>query len=171
MNQYSSLAKETIEKYIKNGETISSPEELPKKMDRKAGTFVTIIKNGDLRGCIGTFLPTKENIAQEIISNAIVAATKDYRFEPIKESELNQLSYEVSILSEPEIIKNIGELDPKKFGIIVKTANPPLKSALLLPDIEGVDTVKKQISITCRKGDINPETEEIEIYKFKVEKY
>lgn len=186
MNPLVLLAKEAVENFVKNGDIISSPKNLAEEfLNRRTGTFVTIEKNGQLRGCIGTYLPTKENIAEEIISNAIAAATEDYRFGPIQKEELSDLSYIVYILSEPELVKDINELDPKKFGIIVKTApitylnntdvvfngHLPHKSGLLLPDLEGVNTVEEQISIACQKGGIYPETERIILYKFSVEKY
>ncbi|PJB16084.1 AMMECR1 domain-containing protein, partial [Candidatus Falkowbacteria bacterium CG_4_9_14_3_um_filter_38_19] len=159
----------TVETFIKKGEIISPPEDLPKEfLEKKAGTFVTIEKNGNLRGCIGTYLPTRENIAQEIIQNAIAAATEDYRFGPIQEKELSSLSYTVYILSEPELVRDIKELDPQKYGIIVKTE---IKTGLLLPDLEGVDTIEQQLSITCQKGGIDPLGEKIFIYRFTVEKY
>jgi len=186
MHELVKLAKSAVENYIKEGEIISSPDGLSEEfLKKRAGTFVTIMKNGNLRGCIGTYLPTKENIAREIISNAIAAATEDYRFGLVQEEELPYLSYTVYILSEPELVKDISKLNPKKFGIIVKTA--PItspnrtdvvfnghyvsKSGLLLPDLEGIDTVDQQISIACQKGGINPEKEQILIYKFTVEKY
>jgi len=163
------LAKKTVETFIKKGEIISPPEDLPKEfLEKKAGTFVTIEKNGNLRGCIGTYLPTRENIAQEIIQNAIAAATEDYRFGPIQEKELSSLSYTVYILSEPELVRDIKELDPQKYGIIVKTE---IKTGLLLPDLEGVDTIEQQLSITCQKGGIDPTQEKILIYRFTVTKY
>ncbi|PIR02742.1 MAG: AmmeMemoRadiSam system protein A [Candidatus Nealsonbacteria bacterium CG_4_9_14_0_2_um_filter_37_38] len=180
------LAKKAVETYVVEEKIIPLLSELRGEfLDRKSGTFVTIEKNGQLRGCIGTYLPTKENIAKEVIHNAIAAATEDYRFGPIRKEELPQLSYTVYILNEPELIKSIKELDPKKYGIIVKTipivsprgtdvvfnGHMPHKSGLLLPDLEGVDTVEQQISIACQKGGINPIAEKIVIYKFTVEKY
>jgi len=187
MNPYIWLAKQAIENYIKEGKIISVPADLPEEfLKRRAGTFVTIEKNGELRGCIGTYLSTKENIAKEIISNAIAAATEDYRFGPIQKEELPYLSYTIYILSQPELVRDIKELNPKKFGIIVKTVPitspdgtdvvfnghiPYYKSGLLLPNLEGVDTIEKQISIACQKGGINLEEEKIIIYKFRVEKY
>jgi AmmeMemoRadiSam system protein A len=163
------LAKQTVETYINEGKIISPPIDLPKEfLKRKAGTFVTIEKNSELRGCIGTYLPTRENIAEEIIHNAIAAATEDYRFRPIEREELPELSYTVYILNEPELVKDLKELDPKKYGIIVRTET---KTGLLLPDLEGVDTVEKQIAIACHKGWINPVKEKILVYKFTVEKF
>lgn len=180
------LAKQTVEAYVKEGKIIEPPADLPEEfLKRRAGTFVTIQKNGNLRGCIGTYLPTKENIAQEVIRNAIAAATEDYRFGPIEERELSALSYTVYILSKPELVKNIKELNPKKYGIIVKTipitkpngtdvvfnGHLSYKSGLLLPDLEGIDTIEKQISIACQKAGIDLRREKIIIYKFTVKKY
>lgn len=186
MNPYTSLAKSAVETYVKKGEIIAIPPGLPSNLlERRAGIFVTLEKGQKLRGCIGTYLPTKENIAKEIIFNAIAAATEDYRFGPIREEELPELSYTVYILSNPEEVKDLKELNPKKYGIIVKTApigslnstdvvfngHQPFKSGLLLPDLEGVDTIEKQIAICCQKGGIDPEKEKIILYKFTVEKY
>lgn len=183
---YVQLAKKAVESYIKKGEIISPFNDLPKEfLERRAGTFVTIEKDGELRGCIGTYLPTRENIAEEIIHNAISAATEDYRFGPIEKEELPHLSYTVYILNKPDLVKDIEELDPKKYGVIVKSQGfvsgsdvifnprprPYQKCGLLLPDLEGVNTAEQQISIACQKGGINPEKEEIATYKFTVEKY
>ncbi len=185
MSPYVELAKEAVENYIKKEKIISPAENLPKHLlARKAGTFVTIEKKGELRGCIGTYLPTRINIAEEIIRNAVAAATEDYRFNSIKKEDLPHLSYTVYILSYPKPVKNIKELNPKKFGIIVKTApfaypdedvvfdnNVPFKSGLLLPDLPGIDNVEKQFLIACQKGEIDPAKEKVYIYSFTVEKY
>jgi len=165
MNPYVLLAKETVEDYVKEKKIINLPGEFS---DKKSGVFVTIKKNGQLRGCIGTYLPTKENINEEIIQNAVAAATEDYRFGSIQKEELPELSYTVYILNKPELVKDINELNPKKYGIIIKAG---LKLGLLLPDLEGVDTVEKQISIACQKGNIDLTGEKIIIYRFTVEKY
>jgi len=179
------LAKQAVESYIKERKIISPPEDFPQEfLTKRAGTFVTIEKDGQLQGCIGTYLPTKINIAQEIIHNAVAAATEDYRFSPIKEEELPCLSYTVYVLSYPQPVKDIGTLNPKKFGIIVKTApfaypdenvvfdgRVPFKSGLLLPDLAGVDTIEQQISIACQKGGVDPAKEKVFIYRFTVEKH
>jgi len=180
------LAKSAVETFIKEGKIISLLEDLPEEfLKRRAGTFVTIDKENELRGCIGTYLPTRINIAEEVIRNAIAAATEDYRFGSIQKEELPYLSYTVYILSYPEPVKDIKELNPKKFGVIIKTGPftfpnekevvfdgvIPYKNGLLLPDLEGVDTIEKQISIACQKGGIDPESEKIFIYRFTVEKY
>jgi uncharacterized protein (TIGR00296 family) len=200
MNPLVLLAKKAIENYVKERKIVDIPNDLPEEfLKKKAGTFVSIFRSTretdakqehetdakELRGCIGTYLATRKNIAEEVIYNAIAAATEDYRFGPIREDELPYLSYTVYILSEPELVKNISELDPKKFGIIVKTIPIALstgidvvfnghfvpKTGLLLPDLEGIDSIEQQISIACQKGGINPAKEKILIYKFTVEKY
>lgn len=169
MNSLVSLAKSAVENYIKERRVISPPKDLPKELfERKAGVFVTIEKDGRLRGCVGTYLPVRDNIGEEIIHNAIAAATEDYRFGAIKKAELPRLSYIVYILQKPEKVLDLAELNPKKFGIIVKAGE---KSGLLLPDLEGVNTVAEQISICCQKGGIMLKQENVEIYKFTVEKY
>ncbi|MBL7142478.1 MAG: AMMECR1 domain-containing protein [Candidatus Pacebacteria bacterium] len=194
MNQYVLLAKQTVENYLIERKIIAPPTNLPKEfLEKRAGVFVTIEKcassahppmRRELRGCIGTYLPTKINIAEEIINNAIAAATEDYRFEPIKKDDIPYLSYTIYVLSEPELIENINELNPKKFGIIVKTApfafpnedpvfdgNVSSKTGLLLPDLEGINVPEEQFSIACQKAGINPEKEEVFIYRFIAEKY
>jgi len=173
MNEYVKLAKNTIETYVKTGKKIEIPKDLPEEFyNCRKGVFVTIYKinpEKKLRGCIGTFLPTKENITQEIIDNAISAATCDYRFNPISENELDELVYETSILNSPEQIYSSHDLDVKRFGVIVKSADG--KSGLLLPNINGVETPEHQISIACQKAGINLEKEEIELYRFTIIKY
>lgn len=169
---YIELAKKAVENYIKKGEIISPFNDSPKEaLTQKSGTFVTIMENGDLRGCIGTYLPTKRNIAEEIIHNAIAAATEDCRFRALCEEELLELSYSVYILNEPEQVKDLKELNPKRYGILVRTALLTAKSGLLLPDLDGINTIEKQISIACQKGGIDPTKERVLIYKFTTQKY
>jgi AmmeMemoRadiSam system protein A len=161
------LAKKSIEAYIREGRVIEPPEPLSPEMNEKAGVFVCIKKNGQLRGCIGTFSPSYACVAIETIKNAISAATKDPRFHPVQEDELEGLEYCVDILSPPEKAKDLKELDPNKYGIILVCGN---RKGLLLPDIEGVDTVDEQIRITRLKACILPE-EEAEVYRFEVKRY
>ena len=165
---YVKLARETIENYIKYGKIITPPLSLPEEMiNQKAGVFISLKKFGDLRGCIGTFMPTQENIAQEIIKNAISAAVDDSRFSPVNVSELEDLSISVDVLSAPEEVKDISQLDPKKYGVIVSSG---YKKGLLLPDLEGVDTVEYQIEIAKRKAGIYPD-EKVKLYRFEVKRY
>jgi AmmeMemoRadiSam system protein A len=165
---YVKLARETIENYIKYGNIISPPKDLPEEIiNQKAGAFVSLKKYGNLRGCIGTFLPTEENIAAEIIRNAISAATGDPRFPPVTISELSDLTISVDILSPPEEVEDVSQLNPKKYGVIVSSG---FKKGLLLPDLEGVDTVEEQIDITKRKAGIYP-SEKVKLYRFEVKRY
>jgi len=165
---YVRLARETIENYVKQGKIITPPKDLPEEMiNQKAGVFVSLKKFGDLRGCIGTFMPTQENIAQEIIKNAISAAIDDPRFSPVTVFELEDLSISVDVLSAPEEVKDTSQLDPKKYGVIVSSG---YKKGLLLPDLEGVDTVEYQIDIAKRKAGIYP-NEKVKLYRFEVKRY
>ncbi|MDD3013031.1 MAG: AmmeMemoRadiSam system protein A [Candidatus Gastranaerophilales bacterium] len=163
------FAKLTVEKYIKENKKPSLPLSLVGIEVEKAGSFVSIkTKNGDLRGCIGTIFPTKNTIIEEIVHNAISASTQDPRFEPIKRYELNDLVYSVDVLHPPEDVASLDELDPNIYGIIVLAQSG--RQALLLPDLEGVDTVEDQIAICMRKAGI-PSHEAISIKRFKVDRY
>jgi AmmeMemoRadiSam system protein A len=161
------LAKKTVETYVREGNRIKPPDPLPPEMSEKAGVFVCLKKHGQLRGCIGTFLPTCESTGEETVRNAISAATQDYRFSPVKEDELGELVYSVDVLSRPEKVKDISELNPKKYGVIVVSGQ---RRGLLLPDLEGVNTVEEQIRITRMKAGILPH-EQIAIYRFEVNRY
>lgn len=191
------LAKKAVKEYLETGNTINPPKGLPEKiLKEKAGVFVSIYKThqkpqiktlkttkkelrglprslrhpvGVLRGCIGTFLPTKENIAQEIIANSILAVTKDPRFEPVVKDEFSNLKFSIDILEPPETIKDIKKHHPKKHGLIVKCQDG--RCGLLLPDIDGVDTLEQQYLICCQKGNIDPLAEKPSFYSFNVKRY
>lgn len=165
---YVRLARETIENYIKHEKIIAPPLNLPKEMiNQKAGVFVSLKKFGNLRGCIGTFMPTQENIAQEIIKNAISAAIEDPRFSSVNATELEELTISVDILSAPEEVDDISHLDPKKYGVIVSSG---YKKGLLLPDLKGVDTAGEQVDIARRKAGIYPD-EKVKLHRFEVKRY
>ena len=157
------LARKAIFEYVQNGKTISPIKE-KSMINQRAGVFVSIHKFGKLRGCIGTILPTTDSIYREIIQNAISAATRDPRFSPITEDELEFLEISVDVLSTPEIVHNYFELDPKRYGVIVSSG---MKRGLLLPDLDGIDDIPTQIEIAMRKGNITID-EEITIQKFEV---
>ena len=162
---YVMLARKSLESYILRGETIEIPENIPDEMRKeKAGAFVSIHKFGRLRGCIGTILPTTDCVAKEIIDNAISASTRDPRFNPIEPEELKWLEINVDVLKEPEDIASADELDVKKYGVIVSRG---FKRGLLLPDLEGVDTVEEQILIAKQKAGI-AEGEPVELQRFEV---
>ncbi len=162
---YVFLARATLEAYVRTGKTISVPDKLPIEMlNSKAGVFVSIKKDGELRGCIGTTTSTRKNIAEEIINNAISAGTKDPRFYPVEADELDDLIYSVDVLMEAEDISDKNALDVEKYGVIVRNGH---KAGLLLPNLEGVDTVDKQIEIVLKKAGIS-RNEKYSMQRFEV---
>jgi len=160
------LAKETVESYIRNGK-VARPKELTPEMKERAGVFVSLHKHGQLRGCIGTFEPAKDNVAEEIIANAISSSTMDPRFPPVTASELDDLEYSVDILTAPEPVADLSQLDPKEYGVIVESG---WKRGLLLPDLEGVDSVEEQIAICRLKAGISA-SEPLNLYSFQVRRF
>lgn len=170
MDEYVNLAKHTIEQYVNYGTVFEIPDSLPQAFYRlKRGVFVTIRAAGHLRGCVGTVLPTKSNLAQEIVDNALVACSRDPRFYPVAKEELINLHLEVNVLSIPKPIKNLKNHNPKKMGLIVKAKDG--RTGLLLPGLENVDTTGKQLAIACRKGEIDPERDDYDLLAFEVEKH
>jgi len=161
------LAKDTVEKYISTGESPSPPEEPTPEMSEKAGVFVSIKKADELRGCIGTYSPATDNVAMEVIQNAISAATQDPRFSPVTRSEFGELEYSVDVLLPPEKVNSSDALNPKRYGIIVRKGN---HRGLLLPDLDGVNTVEEQIRIAALKAGLSS-AEDAEIYRFEVKRY
>ncbi|MBR1440775.1 MAG: AmmeMemoRadiSam system protein A [Lachnospiraceae bacterium] len=162
---YVKLARASLESYITKGEVISVPGDLPSEMtSERAGAFVSIHKQGRLRGCIGTILPVTNCVAKEIIQNAISASTRDPRFSPITESEIPYLEINVDVLTKPEDIASPAELDVKKYGVIVSGGG---RRGLLLPDLDGVDSVEQQIDIARQKGGIMPD-EDVRLQRFEV---
>jgi len=166
MSPLTRLAKETVEKYIREGRP---PElaELTPEMEEQAGVFVSIHKLGELRGCIGTFEPMENNVAEEIITNAISSATRDPRFPQVMPDELKYLDYSVDVLTQPEPVEDKEQLDPKKYGIIVESG---WRRGLLLPDLEGVNSVEHQIDICRQKAGIEPD-EPVVLYRFEVKRH
>ncbi len=169
MSVYVDLAKKTVSKYLTN-ERLLKTEKLPKEFLKRAGCFVSIhvAKTNALRGCIGTIAPVYKNLASEIIANATSAAFHDPRFAPVKISELKNLKFSVDVLGEPELIKSVDKLDPKKFGVIVKSIDG--RTGLLLPALDGVDTVAKQIEIALEKAGIN-DNKDVLLYRFTAKRY
>jgi AmmeMemoRadiSam system protein A len=160
------LAKDTVDTYIKTGKIIK-PQNLTREMQESAGVFVSIHKQGKLRGCIGTFEATRDNVAEEIVHNAISSATQDPRFNRVAKHELDDLDYSVDVLTSPKPVKDKTQLDARKYGIIIQSG---YRRGLLLPDLEGVDTVAHQIEICRQKAGISPE-EYIDISSFEVRRY
>ncbi len=161
------LASDSLTNYLINGDYIDTPSYVTDEMkNTKRGVFVTLKRDGALRGCVGTFLPTTESVSEEIIKNAVSAGIYDSRFLPVEVGELDEIKFSVDVLTEPQEA-SIGELDPKKYGVIVKSESGV---GLLLPDLEGVDTVEEQIDIALQKGGISPDAE-YTIEKFEVIRY
>lgn len=162
---YVKLARLSLESYIRDGKKTEASDSLPEELIRnRAGVFVSIKKDGNLRGCIGTIGPTTENIAEEIIRNAINAGTDDPRFFPIEEDELDKLIYSVDVLGKPEKIASMDELDVRKYGVIVSNNG---RRGLLLPNLSGVDSVEKQVNIALQKAGISKH-ESSELERFEV---
>lgn len=167
MHPLAELAKNSVESYIRDRKVFELPEADAEGLSEKAGVFVCLKKRDQLRGCIGTFMPAKQHIADEIIANAVSAATQDPRFPPVTEDELEEISYSVDVLSTPEKVSDLSELDPRRYGVIVTKGS---RKGLLLPDLEGVDTVKEQLNIARMKAGILPD-EPVEILRFEVKRY
>lgn len=149
-----SLARRAIEAFVHTGNRISPPR-TSGLLSARAACFVSIkTLDGGLRGCIGTIEPAKETLAEEVIMNAINAASRDPRFRPVSSDELANLRYSVDILGAPEST-TMEKLDPARYGVIVEDESGELRG-LLLPDIEGVDTATKQVEIAARKAGIAP---------------
>ena len=159
------LAWQSVENCVMRRGILPVPEGLPGELlHRRAGAFVSIHKQGRLRGCIGTIAPTRDSLAEEIIRNAVSAAMHDPRFEPIRPDELPWLEISVDVLGEPEDIASEDELDVKRYGVIVSRGH---RRGLLLPDLDGVDTVRQQVDIARQKAGIGPH-EKVALQRFRV---
>lgn len=165
---YVVLARTVIEEYVLTGKKAAVPNNFPNEaLTKKAGVFVSLKKHGELRGCIGTISATEDSIAKEIIRNAISASTQDPRFPPVRPDELPALVYSVDVLGDKEEISSPEELDVKRYGVIVSSGG---RRGLLLPNLEGVDTVREQIEIAMRKAGIR-KGERIKLERFEVVRY
>jgi AmmeMemoRadiSam system protein A len=165
---YVRLARQSIEAFVSAHRQVKSSPLLPEEMVKeRAGVFVSIHENGELRGCIGTTSPLQSCIADEIIANAISACSQDPRFSPITTDELPYLSLSVDVLLPYESISSPKQLDVKKYGVIVEKGT---RRGLLLPNLDGVDTVAQQIQIAKRKAGI-PEEDNVSLYRFEVKRH
>ena len=159
------LAWRSVENWVLNRKVMDVPEGLPEALAQgRAGAFVSIHKQGRLRGCIGTIAPTRNSLAEEIIHNAVSACSRDPRFAPVRADELKWLEINVDVLGAPEDIASEAELDVKRYGVIVSRGS---RRGLLLPDLEGVDTVRQQVDIARQKAGIGP-TERVDLQRFEV---
>ena len=163
---YVQLARKTVEMYVRDRVKPEVPAGLPPEMlSTRAGAFVSIHEHGKLRGCIGTIAPVRSCVAQEIIDNAVSASTRDPRFDPITADELEWLEISVDVLGEAEPIASPAELDVKRYGVIVTKGT---KRGLLLPDLDGVDTVEQQIAIAKSKAGIADWDKKVQLERFEV---
>ena len=163
---YVRLARKAVTAWVADGQRLRLPPDLPADMmNRRAGVFVSLHKDGRLRGCIGTIQAVCSSIAEEIVENGISAATKDPRFSPVRPDELESLEISVDVLEKPEKIQSRDELDVKRYGIIVSKG---FRRGLLLPNLEGVDTVDEQLSIALKKAGLSEREKNFEIERFEV---
>jgi MEMO1 family protein len=163
------LARHVIETFVTTGEVIPAPESLSELLNQRAACFVSIkTSEGDLRGCIGTIEPEKNTLAEEIVLNAISAATRDPRFPPVRADELPNLKYSVDVLSQPELVR-LEDLDPMVYGVIVEDQDGG-RRGLLLPNLKGIDTAAKQVEIASRKAGIAPGAE-VKLWRFRADRY
>lgn len=163
------LARMTVEAFVRTGRAVELPDDVPRELlERRAGVFVSLHEHGELRGCIGTIAATCDSIAEEIVQNGISACSRDPRFPPVRPDELDFLEYSVNVLGDAEPIDSPDELDPKRFGVIVTQG---WKRGLLLPDLDGVDTVAEQLRIAKLKAGIDPADVDVELERFEVVRY
>ncbi|MDR0499040.1 MAG: AmmeMemoRadiSam system protein A [Holophagales bacterium] len=169
MDPYVQIAQSAIVSYVQTGRADISEHLRNSIPDRRAGVFVSIHSaNGELRGCIGTILPSRETMVEEIAQNAQWACSRDRRFRPVIADELDDLNIKVDVLSEPEPIDSSDQLDPDKYGLIVSTCDG--RRGLLLPSLDGVDTIETQIDICRKKGNIRP-NEPVSLQRFTVDRH
>ena len=172
------LARFSLESYVREGRRIDPAHDLPDDLaaslpdelfSTAAGAFVSLKKDGQLRGCIGTLLPTRDTLAAVICTNAVSAGCRDPRFDAVDANELDELVYDVDVLSAPESIDGPDELDPARYGVIVSASRG--RRGLLLPDLDGVDTVEEQLRIAARKGGINLDEPSVTLERFTVTRH
>ena len=161
------LAFRSVEHFIETSKPLPCPDPLPKDLKQNAGTFVSIKKEGKLRGCIGTMMPKYKNLAEEIIQNAVQAANEDPRFDPINKSELSQLTFSVDVLTPLEKIENLKEHDTKRFGLVIKGKG---KQGLLLPDLDIIKSADQQFTVCLKKGGFK-ENDTYELFRFEVKRF
>lgn len=160
------LARETLERHVK-GLPPPDPGKIPEDFRSSAGVFVSIKKQGNLRGCIGTIEPTRPGIVEEVIANAVSAGIHDPRFQPVRKEELSDLEYSVDVLRPPEPVSGLDELDPVKYGVVVRAGR---RKGLLLPNLEGIDSAGEQVAIARQKAGIGPD-EPVQLERFEVVRY
>ena len=164
------LAEQAITTYIRERYSIEPPEglfvEMPAARNR-AGVFVSLKQHGQLRGCLGTTEPAHPTLAAEVIHNAVGAATRDPRFPPLEESELGGLLISVDVLGQSEPVQDLAALDPRRYGIIVRSGD---RHSVLLPDIEGIESVDEQLATARQKAGLGAD-DPVDLFRFEVTRY
>jgi AmmeMemoRadiSam system protein A len=162
------LARDAVQLFVLEGGILSVDERsIPEEFRTQAGVFVCLKVNGMLRGCIGTYRPSEPTVAHETVRNAVSAATCDSRFACIRPEELDTIQYTIDVLTPPEAVGDRRDLDPARYGVIVEAGG---RRGLLLPDLDGVDTVDDQVSIAMQKAGIPPGSP-VQLYRFEVKRY
>ena len=146
------LGRQAIDTYLRTRRLIEPPEPIPVELQAPSAVFVTLRKDGELRGCVGSVRPTEATAAHELIRYAVASAVRDPRFDPVRLEEVSALTIKVQLLDPPEPVTDIAGLDPHTYGVIVRHRD---RQALLLPDIEGIDTPEQQVFAACQKAGID----------------
>ncbi|HIT51101.1 MAG TPA: AmmeMemoRadiSam system protein A [Candidatus Aveggerthella excrementigallinarum] len=166
VDPYVALARASVEGFVRTGRPIKVPADTPRELlESRAGVFVSLHEDGELRGCIGTIEPTRKSVAEEIVRNGVAACSEDPRFPPVREEELDYLELSVDVLFPAEPIASEDELDPVRYGVIVSKG---WRRGLLLPNLEGVDTVEQQVAIAKRKAGIGLGERGVRLERFEV---
>jgi len=171
-NQLLSITKKTVEEYVKNGKVLDFTVS-DERLNWKEGAFVTLHKDGNLRGCIGQIIPSEDPLWQVVRDMAIEAATDDPRFSPVSEDELKKLDYEVSVLSTPKKIDDWKKIELGKHGVIVKRG---YSSGVFLPQVadETGWNLEKFLSELCSQkaglsSDCYKNDKDVELYIFSAQ--
>ncbi|MDO4400917.1 MAG: AmmeMemoRadiSam system protein A [Coriobacteriia bacterium] len=160
------LARLSVETFVRTGRPAALPANVPAELlQRQAGVFVSLHEHGQLRGCIGTIGATCDSIAQEILQNGVSACSRDPRFDPVQPDELDFLEYSVDVLGDAEPIASPAQLDPQRYGVIVTKG---WRRGLLLPNLDGVDTVEAQLAIAKQKAGIRVSDQNVQLERFEV---
>ncbi|HEX9618816.1 MAG TPA: AmmeMemoRadiSam system protein A [Polyangiaceae bacterium] len=134
-----------------------------------AAVFVTLREvDGTLRGCVGSLSPTQADIMLEAARSAVLAATRDPRFEPVRAEELCALRFEVSVLGTPEPVAGVADLRPERYGVVVRDLGG--RRGLVLPGVPGVSRAEDQVAIACRKAGIEAGAP-VSLQRFEVRKF
>ena len=163
-------AQEAIIAFLESGRKLYIPDtDIPDELKISQACFVSLYEsNGRMRGCMGTIKPRNKWLYHEIVDNAIFAAFEDDRYIPLMEGELDDIVLKVETVSKPEKIQNLKDLDPERYGIIVRSREN--SEGVLLPQCEGINTIDEQVNLAMEKGNINPaEKPDLEIFRFNIE--